>query len=291
MDRTPGEKTEDGPELPALAPTDVAPDYRSPYTVRWTVPAAERLAGFEQAPWHAPEEQARVPRDQWYSVATRTRWGPWGPPARRYPSPGARLRGRPARERVLTVAAALSGTDYQHHHVPGWSPPVDWPQHPVPSGRRGPGLDCSNYIGFVYSYALGIDLPTGVVAQSELHRSSSAGSLLTHRVAHLACPTDPAGATGPTSPGPDARQAFLDALRPADILYLRNNSGVIAHAVLWLGDCGSGPNGVPLVIDCGSSGILDARRVEIPAGVRIRPYRPAGWYARNTAHAHRIVPD
>lgn len=162
-----------------------------------------------------------------------------------------------------------------------------WPQKTVGSGRRGPGLDCSNYVGFVYSYALGYDLPTGVVAQSELHRSVSEGSLLSHRVGVVPCPTDPATAGW----DPAAHQEFLTSLQPADILYLRNTAGVVSHAVLWLGDCGIGPTDTPLVIDCGGGQILDARRTHIPAGVRIRPYRPVGWYARNTAYAHRIVPD
>ena len=100
----------------------------------------------------------------------------------RYPPPVDRPHGRLARERVVTVAAALIGLDYQHHHVPSWAPPADWPHKPVRSGRRGPGMDCSNFIGFVYSYALGVDLPTGVGAQSELHRSISEGSLFSRRV-------------------------------------------------------------------------------------------------------------
>ncbi|TKV57633.1 NlpC/P60 family protein [Nakamurella flava] len=278
---------EGGAELPALAPVDVAPGYRSPYTVRWTRPADERLSGFDQPPWNDPREQAVIPFAQWSSPATQARWGTWGPRARRYPAPAVRLRGRAARERLLTVAAALLGTDYQHHHVPAWSPPDGWPQKPVHSGLRGPGLDCSNYVGFVYSYALGYDLPTGVVAQSELHRSTSEGALLSHRVGVVPCPTDPAGAGW----DPAAHQAFVAALEPGDVLYLRNTSGIVSHAVLWLGDCGVGPTDLPLVIDCGGGNIVDARRTPIPAGVRIRPYRPVGWYARNTAWAHRIVPD
>jgi cell wall-associated NlpC family hydrolase len=280
--------------LPALHPADVAPDYRSPYSVRFTVPADERLPGFDQPPWSDPGAQACIPAELWYARSTRSRWGSWGPPARRYPVPAVRFRGRVARERVLSVAAALIGLDYQHHHVPGWSPPVGWPHEPVRSGLRGPGLDCSNFTSFVYSYALGLDLPTGVVAQSEFDGRNPRS------------PTDPARASSVlrrialAGAGSSRRlsvitatdhDAFVAELQPADILYIRSDAGVVSHAVLWLGDCGVGPTATPLVLDAGSSGRVDVHRAEIPAGVRIRPYRPTGWYARNTVFAHRIVPD
>lgn len=262
--------------LPGLAPVNAVAGYSSPYGVQFSTPAADLLAGFDESPWADPREQARVPFTEWYSAATRTRWGAWGPPARRYPAPAGRLRGRLARERVVAVAAALIGLDYQHHHVPLWNPPAGWPQKVVRSGRRGPGVDCSNFVGFVYSYALGIDLPTGVVAQSQLHRSGTEGSLLTHRVRVV--------------PHADHDQ-FVASLQPADILYLHSDTGGISHAVLWLGDCVTGPGSTPLVIDSGGGGMLDHHRAGIPAGVRIRPYRRVGWYARNTVYAHRIIPD
>lgn len=265
-----------GPALAALRPIPVEPTYRSPYSVRFREPAERLLAGLDDAPWSDPHAQARVPFDLWYTPATRSHWGSWGPPARRYPPPATRFRGRLARERLLVVAAALIGLDYQHHHIPSWSPPDGWPHKPVRSGRRGPGLDCSNYIGFVYSFALGMDLPTGVVAQSELHRSASGRSLLTHPIRVI----EPAN-----------YDSFVAALEPADILYIRSDAGDVSHCVLWLGDCGHGPGSTPLIIDCGGGGRLDAGGAEIPAGVRIRPYRRTGWYARSTAYAHRIVAD
>ena len=258
-----------------LRVANAVPGYRSPYAVRFDGPADRRLAGFDRPPWSDPHAQGRVPFEEWYSASTRSRWGSWGPPARRYPAPAERPRGRLARERVLTVAAALIGMDYQHHHVPSWSPPPDWPHKPVRSGRRGPGLDCSNFVGFVYSFALGIDLPTGVIAQSELHRSAVEGSLLPRRVEVIER---------------SDHDSFVAALEPADILYIRSGAGVVSHCVLWLGDCGVGPRTTPLIIDCGGGGRIDAAGAEIPAGVRIRPYRRAGWCATGTAYAHRIVP-
>jgi cell wall-associated NlpC family hydrolase len=146
----------------------------------------------------------------------------------------------------------------------------------VRSGRRGAGLDCSNFAGFVFSYALGIDLPTGVVAQAEPHRSVAEGALA----------FSPVGVVHATD-----FDTFTAQLEPADIVYIRSDAAVVSHAVLWLGDCGVGPNATPLVLDAGGTGRTDFDRTPIPAGVRIRPYRRTGWYARNTAHAHRIVPE
>ncbi|MBM9466610.1 NlpC/P60 family protein [Nakamurella leprariae] len=281
-------------ELSALQPVDVAPAYRSPYSMRFGVPADQRLTGFDRAPWSDPSAQASIPAELWYAQSTRSRWGSWGPPARRYPVPANRFRGRVARERVLSVAAALIGLDYQHHHVPAWSPPVGWPHKPVRSGLRGPGLDCSNFTSFVYSYALGIDLPTGVAAQSEFdgrdprtRRAAAGESLLLRRITlRGAAPSRRIAVLTATD-----HDAFVAQLQPADIVYIRSDAGVVSHAVLWLGACGVGPTATPLVLDAGGSGRMDFHRVDIPAGVRIRPYRASGWYARNTVFAHRIIPD
>jgi cell wall-associated NlpC family hydrolase len=262
--------------LAALTPRDVAPEYSSPYSVRFATPPETRLAGLDAWPWNDPAAQSVVAATDWYAPGTESRWGSWGPRARRYPVPALPVPGDVARERVLSVAAAMIGLDYQHHHVPAWVPPVDWPWKEVRSGRRGAGLDCSNFTGFAYSYALGIDLPTGVDAQAQTRRAATSDGGLGHRVETI-------------------RESDVDALvarlKPADIVYIAGAGGSIVHAVLWLGTCGVGPNATPLVLDCSGPGRLDSAGIPIPAGVRIRPYRRAGWYARSTAYAHRVVPD
>ncbi|WP_157079159.1 NlpC/P60 family protein [Herbiconiux solani] len=269
----------DGAE-PTVEPA-VEPAYRSPYRLRFRTSSEARQAGFGDPPWNSPDDQAVVAPTDWYTAETAQRWGSWGPRARAYPAPAERYTGPLARERLLAVAGALIGLDYQHHHVPAWDPPAGWPWKDVRSGRRGPGLDCSNFVSFVYSYALGITLPTAVGEQSELHRTGPLLGPQHHRVSVVSGDYD----------------TLTAQLLPGDILYLRSDRGTISHCVLWLGGvgetigAGEGPNTTPLVIDCASDPRLDAHRVPIPAGVRIRPYRRTGWYARATSHAHRIITD
>jgi len=254
---------------------DVAPEYRSPYALTFRTVQADREAGLDAWPWNSPGAQAVVDPADWYSAATARRWNSWGPRARVYPPPTHPFTGAVARERLLGVAGGMIGLDYQHHHVPVWDPPPEWPWKEVRSGRRGPGVDCSNFVSFVYSFALGIGLPTNVTEQAELHRTGAADGL-------------PHGVRAIRSSDYDA---FCAQLLPGDVVYIASGAGAIVHCVLWLGDLGTGPDATPLVLDCASEPRLDARSVRIPAGVRIRPYRRVGWYARATAHAHRIIPD
>jgi cell wall-associated NlpC family hydrolase len=261
--------------LDALRPSDVAPEYASPYALRFDTPAADRLAGLDAWPWNDPGAQADVPEADWYGRATRDRRGSWGPVARRYPAPTAALTAETARERVLSVAGALIGLDYQHHHVPAWTPPAGWPWKEVRSGRHGAGLDCSNFTGFAYDYALGLRFSTDVATQARTH---------------LLPADDPHAVPGIRVVRGDYDELSA-ALKPADLVFIAAETGAIVHVVLWLGACGAGPNATPLILDCGGPGRADANRVAIPAGVRIRPYRRTGWYARATAHAYRVIPD
>lgn len=261
--------------LSALWTPPVEPDYVSPYRIRFDAPAATREAGFDTWPWNDPAAQAQLPRADWFTDETARRWGSWGPRARMYPTPPTAVGGARARERLLAVAGALIGLDYQHHHVPVWGPPPDWPWKDVRSGRRGPGVDCSNFVSFVYSYALGISLPTNVVEQAESQRRAPLlGAAPRVQVIEA-----------------DDYDSLTTRLLPGDIVYLRSDRGAISHCVLWLGSHGEGPGvATPLVIDCASEPRLDANRIRIPAGVRIRPFRRAGWYARAASHAHRVIP-
>ena len=84
--------------------------------------------------------------------------------------------------------------------------------------------------------------------------------------------------------------AALDAtLQPGDVIYIHNHVGVIGHAVMWLGAIGRSPDSDPLIIDCTQTGHRDAKGVDIPLGVRIRPFRRNGWYFRQASHVHRIL--
>jgi len=54
----------------------------------------------------------------------------------------------------------LIGLTYQHHHIPDWNPPADWPWKEVAYGRNSKGIDCSDFTSWTYNYGLGIKLPT-----------------------------------------------------------------------------------------------------------------------------------
>lgn len=248
--------------------------FASPYRLSFALPERVLGEGLDKAPWNDPGAEAVVPQTAWYEEATRQRWGAWGPPARQYPAPDARP-SDPAwlQQRMLYVAGRHLGLDYQHHHVPSWSPPPDWPWIPVRSGRNGRGLDCSNFTSFVTNQALGIKLPTGIGAQARslvVAGPGGSGSLTLERI----------------QPG-DYDEAVRQ-LQPADLLFIRNDAGKVSHVVFWLGEFGMAPDGVPLILDCHGAGVR-AGSGRIPAGVQIRPFRPDNWYGRSFAHAHRIA--
>lgn len=256
------------------APTEGG-GYTSPYSLRFSFAAALLNAGFDQSPWDDPEAEADEPFKAWEDAHAGKRDAAWGPPARQYPAPALpRTDAAYLRERVLGIAARHIGLAYQHHHLPSWVPPAGWPWLPVKAGANGPGLDCSNFTSFVFNYALGIKLPTGVADQGwrvALRGAGGAGCLL---AAHV----------------PIRSFATLGQdLRPADLLYIRNRRGAIGHVVIWLGPLGRSPDGGHLVIDCSDMARRDAAGQAIPTGVQLRPFRETGWYWRNLVHAHRLI--
>jgi cell wall-associated NlpC family hydrolase len=255
--------------------------YGSPYALSFTSDSSLLNAGFDQPPWNDPDAEADQPVAAWEAAHARTPAGvwplgaSWGPPAAQYPAPALpRTDAAYLRERVIAVAARQIGLAYQHHHIPSWVPPPGWPWRPVAAGRDGPGLDCSNFISFVFNYALGIKLPTGIGLQA------AAGTL-----------TGPGGAGCLRAERITLRhyEQLETILQPADLIYIRNRSGGIGHVVMWLGAIGKSPDGDPLIIDCSQTWHRDANGVRIPPGVRLRPLRRGGWYWRNASHAHRIV--
>jgi hypothetical protein len=83
--------------------------------------------------------------------------------------------------------------------------------------------------------------------------------------------------------------AFIVRLLPADLLFIRNEKGRVAHVILWLGEVGVSPDGTPLILDSTATAHRDSRGVPIPNGVQIRPFSRDSWYARDLSHAHRII--
>lgn len=256
-----------------------ADGYESPYSLKFTHPTESLIGDLRKTPRGDTKLTAEIPFQDWYSHATKTKFGSWGPPRRTYPEPAEWPRWNVSfkRERIIATAARLIGHGYQHHHVPDWNPPAGWPWKETAVGRNGPGVDCSNLTAFAYDQAAGIILDGDVHKQAEMREARQGnGRLPAQRI------------TLPASVEERAK-----ALRTGDLLYIRNKGGAISHVVLWVGSIGSGKDGghANLVLDSHGEGEKDENGTPIPVGVRLRPYRSGEWYHKSASHAIRYIPD
>lgn len=253
--------------------------YHSPYQVQFTYPLKELLADLEQGRRGDPRQQSSIPFSEWTSQKVLKRYGPWGPPARHYPPPAGLDQKSAAwkRERVIAVALRYQGYAYQHHHVPDWDPPANWPWKETALGHNSKGLDCSNFSSFAYNQALGIKPNSDVKKQSELVEITAAEPGRTVHVQRIKVPPTHAD--------------FARVLRTGDLLFIRNNSDEISHVVLWVGAIGQSPDHLPLILDSHGAGVKDSNGGSIPSGVYLRPFRENSWYHRKADHALRLIPD
>lgn len=251
--------------------------YRSPYGLTFRHPVESLSEGFDRPPWNNRAEESTIPPRAWYSHEVRRKFGAWGPPARQYPAPAGLERREPTwmQDRVILAASRWIGLPYQHHHIPSWNPPAGWPWHQVAFGRNSPGIDCSNFSSFYYNYALGIKLDTGIRQQAERRQVRGPGGRGVLNIEAI-----------PRRPYTE----LIQELQPADLLYIKNNAGKVAHVILWLGVVGRSPDNTPLILDSTGSGHTDSNGTPIPIGVHIRPFDQRSWYARDFSHAHRIIP-
>lgn len=254
------------------------PAYSSPYRVEFTFSDAELIPDLLSGPRADSRTHADVPYRDWYDPANQRRWGYWGPPMRHFPAP-ANLSSRPPRwqrERVIAAGLRYVGYGYEHHHVPDWEPPADWPRAPGQEAS-GKGLDCSNFTGFAYNLALGLLPDTSIGGQSRMTEVKGPGPGRTTRVQRIELPKDHAD--------------FPKVLRTADLLFIKNRSGAVSHVVLWVGDIGRSPDDRPLVLDSTGPGHRAAGGDRIPDGIHLRPFGPRSWYFTNASHALRLLPD
>lgn len=260
----------------ATAPQAAA--YRSPYAVEFTLPREELVGDLDKTERGDFRVEAEVPFTQWYGHRTLERWHSWGPSPRTYPPvPGLeRWPVERKRERVVAVAMRYLGYGYQHHHIPDWEPPPQWPWKPTCVGSNGKGVDCSNFSGFVYNLGFGMRLNTEVEHQSEERyaKGPGAGQTPLHRIAL-----------------PESYEERIKILRTGDLLYIRNRGGQISHVVLWIGSIGRSPDGVPLIMDSHGDGVRDSEGATIPCGIQLRPFRKDSWYNHSAAHALRVFRD
>jgi hypothetical protein len=136
--------------------------YHSPYRFRYTVPA-ESLIPDMAGSRGVITNWANVSYSNWYSSSTRNTYGSWGPRCKAMSQPTADILGWPLelrRQRLFAFAERYLGFAYEHHHLPEWDPPADWPWDQVCTSEHGQGVDCSNFTGWLYNWCFGIQLDT-----------------------------------------------------------------------------------------------------------------------------------
>ena len=254
--------------------------YTSPYRLHFKAPLQQLLFDAE-GPRGRPAAQSSIPVEDWYGPAVRREYGSWGAPARMFDCP-PQVRNQPVewrRERVVAAAARFIGYEYQHHHIPDWNPPAGWPWKHCCAGRNGRGVDCSNFSGWNYNWALGIHLNTDIHKQAERATARTEHGAVQARVIRR-----------PEGKPAEWYDSLVAELRPGDLLYIANKSrSHVTHVIMWVGECASGPDGVPLIIDSTGGRIKDANGHAIPCGIHLRPFKKGSWYHGSFDHAHRWV--
>jgi len=254
--------------------------YQSPYKLAFKVPLHELLFD-AKSPRGSVAEESSVPPQEWYSPKVKQKWGSWGVPPRRFDCP-PQVAGKPIewrRERVVAAATRFIGYEYQHHHVPDWDPPAGWPWQQCCAGRNGKGLDCSNFSGWNYNWALGIHLNTDIHKQGALTKAPSTHGEVTAETIHR-----------PEGSPAEWYAELCEKLAPGDLLYISNTQRTkVTHVIMWVGNCAESPDGVPLVIDSTGGKIKDSSGHAIPCGIHLRPFRKGSWYHHSFSHAHRWV--
>lgn len=254
-------------------------DYKSPYRVKFSFPDEELIGDLIKGPRSDWKDYATVPHRQWQDPANQRRWGYWGPSIKHLSPPAGLAKKSPqwSRERVIATAMRYIGYSYQHHHVPDWEPPADWPRDPDQKTPVAKGVDCSNFTGFVYNLALGILPSTGISQQSEMTDAAGPGAGRSVPVKRIELPK--------------SYEDFPKELQTGDLLFVKSNRGNVSHVVLWVGSIGDSPDGTPLIIDSTGTGAKDSNSNTIPNGVHLRAFKRSVWYFTQASHVLRIIPE
>lgn len=262
----------------AQAPKSAA--YQSPYRVNFTFPVEELIGDISRGPRGDVKQLSSVPFSQWYSPQVKSRYGAWGPPFVHQPPPQG-IDSRPSewkRQRVIAAALRYVGVTYQHHHLPDWDPPADWPWKEVKSGRNGKGVDCSNFTAFIYNQTMGLK-PSGAIGDQaeELNIPYNNGKTLQAQKIQR----------------PATLAEFNKQLKTGDLLFIKGSpsSSAITHVVFWVGPIGQSPAGEALILDSTGEGRKDCRGQVIPDGVQLRAFTENSWYFKSAAHALRMIPQ
>ena len=253
--------------------------YSSPYRFRFTVPVDSLIPDMAGSRG-VVSNWANVSFSNWYSTSTRNTYGSWGPRCKGMSVPTTDILAWPLdlrRQRLFAFAQRYIGLRYQHHHLPEWDPPADWPWDPACTPAITPGADCSNFTGWIYNWCYGIQVDTDIDVQA-VETSiplTGGGTVTVERI------SKPSGGFN----------ALVAALQPGDLcfVYSSSSSSTIVHVYMWLGTVGTGPSAQPLVLDATSSEPNNFYGARIPCGVQIRPFTSDSWYYTRFSHAHRLL--
>lgn len=254
-------------------------NYQSPYCVKFSFKEDELIGDLLKGPRSNWKDYATVPYSEWQDPSNKRRWGYWGPSIKQLGPPAglATKSAQWSRERVIATGMRYIGYSYQHHHLPDWEPPADWPRDPDQKTPVVRGVDCSNFTGFVYNLALGILPSTGIKQQSEMTQIATPGGGSAVWVKRIE--------------RPKKFEDFSAELQTGDLLFVKSNKGNVSHVVLWVGKIGNSPDGTQLILDSTGAGAKDANGVTIPDGIYLRAFKRSGWYFTQASHVLRIIPE
>lgn len=251
-------------------------NYISPYSVEFSYSDEDLLGDIISGGRGNPEHESSIPYSEWNSSHVRSKYGAWGPPVRDY-SESEFAKNRTVdwkRQRLVAVAMRFCGYRYQHHHIPDWQPPADWPWLEIKNSSNSKGVDCSNFTTFFYAQALGIRLNGEIVTQSETKSAPVIGA--NREIEPMVIP------------GGEEFEDLVSKLETGDLLYIRSR-GKVVHVITWIGKIGKSPDGNYLIIDSTGTGHIDSAGVHIPDGVHLRPFTKDSWYFKSFDHALRFV--
>ncbi|HRE41890.1 MAG TPA: NlpC/P60 family protein [Ignavibacteria bacterium] len=257
-------------------------EYQSPYTIKYTFSKDSLIYDILNTDRGDYKNSSTTEYSDWYSSATKKKYGGWGPATIQYSTPEI-INGRSAdwmRERLIAVATMFLGYGYQHHHIPDWDPPTGWPWKKTCMGSNGKGVDCSNFTAYIYNLGFGVKLNSNTLTQSNTQNLSDISNGLFE--------------TAELIQEPASYEDFVTTFKPGDLLFIKAaNNKPVSHVIVWLGYMGvnadGSPSGTPLIMDSHGAEVKDSNGNEIPCGIHIRPFEKTSWYYNKFSHALRII--
>lgn len=252
--------------------------YISPYSVNFTFTKEELIEDFLNGDRGEIKMESKYPYDEWNSKEVLKIYGAWGPPPRHY-LPLENFSKKSIewkRERLIAVAMRYIGYQYQHHHIPDWHPPKDWPWLKAPCGYNSKGIDCSDFTSFAYNQAFGIIISSDIKIQSEIKE--------------INFPNKDKKIIAKIIEKPETYEELIKELKTGDLLFIKASKDEhVSHVIIWIGDLGQAEENMCLILDSTGDGHKDSNGKPIPSGVHLRPFSPKSWYYNCFSHALRLL--